>query len=681
VTAIDRVLAQLAGVRGTDGRFEAKCPAHDDQHASLSVTTGDDGRVLLKCHAGCEASAIVTALHLEWADLFPPREGPTNRIEATYDYRDEAGTLLFQVVRVPPKPDGKKVFLQRRPDGAGGWIWKLGDTRRVLYRLPELKGHTTVLVPEGEKDVESLRRVGVTATCNSGGAGQWRDEHAQQLRTAGVECVAVLPDNDVTGEVHARAVARSCHAAGLAVKIVVLPGLPPKGDVSDYLTTHSKADLATCVVGALPFDPSESVAAPINGKPFTLTSIGDLLAEPDDQVEWVVEDRIPAGAIILLAGRPKAGKSTLARDLAFAVATGERWLGWRTHFGATWYLGLEDKRSEIRRHFRMMGATGTEPIRIFAGQAPSEILPALHALALTERPALIIVDTAQRLIRAKDLSDYAEVTSRFEPLLWLARETGATLVLLTHASTHADRTGLDAVLGSTALTGSADNVFVLQRTDKYRTLSSVQRIGPDLEPVVLVLNAQTGRVEAAGRKREADDREIGDRMLEALRGEAEPVTEGWIGDHVEGRNADKVRVLRQLLGMGRVERTGSGGRKDPYRYTLSRPVSCSRNSANLPNSPEGREPQSSSTPVGENLDFDDEVPRFPIGNSGNLQVRTSIEASSSHVASFQVPEVPEVPSASEKREFGTAETQKAPDRTESDSGSQNSENEDAYERL
>ncbi|MBA7632893.1 hypothetical protein ES703_40449 [subsurface metagenome] len=54
-------------------------------------------------------------------------------IVATYDYRDESGELLYQVVRYEPKD-----FRQRRPDGKGGWIWNLNNTRRVLYRLQEL---------------------------------------------------------------------------------------------------------------------------------------------------------------------------------------------------------------------------------------------------------------------------------------------------------------------------------------------------------------------------------------------------------------------------------------------------------------------------------------------------------------------------------------------------------------
>ena len=96
------------------------------------------------------------------------------RILATYDYRDEAGELVFQVVRYEPKD-----FRQRRPDGQGGWTWQVKGVRQVPYRLFELRANATddpVLVVEGEKDVDRLASLGFVATCNAGGANKWPAE-------------------------------------------------------------------------------------------------------------------------------------------------------------------------------------------------------------------------------------------------------------------------------------------------------------------------------------------------------------------------------------------------------------------------------------------------------------------------------------------------------------------------
>jgi putative DNA primase/helicase len=98
----------------------------------------------------------------------PPKKNEKSRIVATYDYCDERGGLLFQVCRFDPKD-----FRQRRPDSRNGWEWKVKGTRQVPYLLPALVGapaDTLILIPEGEKDVDNLVKLGLVSTCNPGGA-------------------------------------------------------------------------------------------------------------------------------------------------------------------------------------------------------------------------------------------------------------------------------------------------------------------------------------------------------------------------------------------------------------------------------------------------------------------------------------------------------------------------------
>src|SRR5690349_6037663 len=99
---------------------------------------------------------------------------PNRQLVTAYDYTDETGQLLFQVVRFDPKD-----FKQRQPDGPGGWIWNLHGVRIVPYRLHELaqsRPILPVLIAEGEKDVDNLVSLGFLASCNPGGAGKWRPE-------------------------------------------------------------------------------------------------------------------------------------------------------------------------------------------------------------------------------------------------------------------------------------------------------------------------------------------------------------------------------------------------------------------------------------------------------------------------------------------------------------------------
>lgn len=159
------------------------------------------------------------------------------RIVAVYDYKDANGETRFQIVRFDPKD-----FRQRRPDGNGNWIWNLQGVEPLPYRLAELLAaapSTVVFIVEGEKDVEALRDRLLIGTCNPGGAGKWPTVFAPHF--AGRR-VAILPDNDSAGERHARDVAQKLSGPAASVRIVRLPGLPPKGDVSDWLDAGGTAE-------------------------------------------------------------------------------------------------------------------------------------------------------------------------------------------------------------------------------------------------------------------------------------------------------------------------------------------------------------------------------------------------------------------------------------------------------
>jgi DNA primase len=129
----------------------------------------------------------------------------------------------------------------RRPDGAG-WVWNVAGVRRVLYRLPELRGQDIVYITEGEKDAHALAALGLAVTTSAWGADGWREEYAAQLVEAGVSRVIVLPDNDEAGEEYAAAAAGSCRRAGLPVTVLRLPGLPSGGDVTDWLVMGGTVD-------------------------------------------------------------------------------------------------------------------------------------------------------------------------------------------------------------------------------------------------------------------------------------------------------------------------------------------------------------------------------------------------------------------------------------------------------
>ena len=180
---------------------------------------------------------------------------PQKLIVARYPYHDEHAKLLFEVVRFEPK-----AFAQRRPDGCGGFVWGLDGVRRVPYRLPQLltaKG--TVYVTEGEKDADRLADLGLTATCNPCGAGNWRPEFSQYFE--GRE-VVILPDNDGAGLEHAAQVERALQPFAKSLRVVWLSGLPAKGDISDWLDAgHTVAELEEITAQTPLSSPSEAEGA------------------------------------------------------------------------------------------------------------------------------------------------------------------------------------------------------------------------------------------------------------------------------------------------------------------------------------------------------------------------------------------------------------------------------------
>ncbi|MEE4272307.1 MAG: CHC2 zinc finger domain-containing protein [Thermoanaerobaculales bacterium] len=232
-----------------NGHMVGLCPFHDDHHPSLGF---DPKSGAWECFSGCGKGSVFDFVARQIGTDFkgalvslgrdlglePPSSNGDRPAQVEYSYCDETGTELFQVVRTT----GKR-FWQRRPDGQGNYVKGIKDVRRVLYRLPELLAQpdTRVFIVEGEKDVERLRRSGLVATTSPGGAGKWKQEYSRSLEGRDV---VVLPDNDDPGRAHSQQVAQSLQGIAESVRIVEIPGLPDKGDVSDWLNAgHTVEEL------------------------------------------------------------------------------------------------------------------------------------------------------------------------------------------------------------------------------------------------------------------------------------------------------------------------------------------------------------------------------------------------------------------------------------------------------
>jgi RecA-family ATPase len=323
---------------------------------------------------------------------------PWEDIKTTYPYHDADGDLILQVVRTI---SGEPRFRQRRPSGDGKWIWSVKDLPghdRLLYRLPELRAapiDEIVWICEGEKDADRLHNAGLTATTNISGAGKWRREYAEEFR--GKRCV-VLQDNDppaidektkkprfhpdgrpvLPGQDHAAHVARCLVGIAASVKVLLLPGLPVKGDVSDWLdAAHTIDELERLAREAPESDLSGAETKPDDdfwrvpddhelpqARP-VMHRASDWATRVIPQMRWIVEDWIPRQQVTGLYGVGGSLKTMLLLQALMARVAELPFLGRVMERGPSLGVFCEDTAEEIARRKATIAAFYKRPLSDF----------------------------------------------------------------------------------------------------------------------------------------------------------------------------------------------------------------------------------------------------------------------------------------------------------------------------
>lgn len=234
VEDVIRLLEAVTQVRRVRDGWEVICPFHTDTNASMKVWNNGGW-----CCLGCDAKGNLSSLYEMLNGQQPKRTSNHSRTSsvtkgyqnigtpiAEYIYRAESGAPLFKVVRFMPKS-----FRQMRWT-ENNWKWGLRDVRRVLYNLNlihQYPGAMVVLV-EGEKDADLLTRHGILATTCPMGAGKWRGEYGESLRS---RTVILIPDNDEVGIKHMATIATYLNKNKIAdARIVTIPS--EYKDVSEW---------------------------------------------------------------------------------------------------------------------------------------------------------------------------------------------------------------------------------------------------------------------------------------------------------------------------------------------------------------------------------------------------------------------------------------------------------------
>ena len=278
-------------------------------------------------------------------------------VVATYPYLNADGTLLYQVLRYEPKD-----FRQRRPDGNGKWIWRLDD-RRVPYRWPELLKFpdAAVFITEGEKDSDRVADLNLCATTVA--AGKWTPECVQAL--AGRD-VLILEDNDDVGRKKALEAATALHGTARTIRIVSLPDLPDKGDVSDWLDAdRHRARKFFDVCFDAPVWDLDAAAKPVEPDPDVTpgktadasTSLGEWDAgndiAPPPPRGWLLGNSFARKFMSSVFSDGGIGKSTVRYAQLISLATGRSLTGeYVFQRCRVLIISLEDDRDELKRRIR-----------------------------------------------------------------------------------------------------------------------------------------------------------------------------------------------------------------------------------------------------------------------------------------------------------------------------------------
>jgi RecA-family ATPase len=444
-------------------------------------------------------------------------------LAATFPYVDADSTLLYEVLRY----NNPKTFRQRRPDGKGGYIWNVGE-RRVLYRLPELLKYpdATVFLTEGEKDADRVAEHDHCATTVA--SGKWTEECVQTL--SGRDII-ILEDNDDAGRKKASEAASLLHGVARTVRIVSLPGLPERGDVSDWLDAGHKSDELIEVCFAAPvWDPAQSQipSEEKNVPAATPTATMAVLKAPESQPEvplqfvkvtawhgepvpdrkWCVLNRIPMRNVTLFSGEGAVGKSIVSLQLSVAHVLGKDWLGAMPELGPALVVACEDDADELHRRLYQIveyyGGSFADLKDLYvlslAGQdallatpngsgliKPTKLFHQLNTAACDTRSKLIVLDNSADIFGGNE-NDRAQVRQFIGILRGLAIAANAGVLLTSHPSLTgmASGTGLS---GSTAWNASVRSRLYMKRA----TTEKDEEPDPDLR-VIEVMKSNYGPV-------------------------------------------------------------------------------------------------------------------------------------------------------------------------------------------
>jgi energy-coupling factor transporter ATP-binding protein EcfA2 len=353
-----------------------------------------------------------------------------------------------------------------------------------------------------------------------------------------------------------------------------VPDLPPKGVlvIPPYEGPDKKNGATKKPPGPTPVEVS------LEPEHIPFVGMAEALAMPETPVKWVVDGLINEGAMSMLVGPFKGGKSTLLRILCACVATGHPFLGREVQQGRVGYCGLEERFDDLMRHFRTLFVGSDEATQnlamVSAGDdwVPDRLedrFDVIEASIEKHQLKLLVIGPIHDLIQFNNTNDYAEVKSKVRGLKKVCERAGCAIASDHHMNKYG--IGRNALLGSVAFGAVSDQVFYLpyDKENSVRAFFSDQRVGISIdEPLGITYG------------REGIDSDLGpppERVRNAMAEQA--LMEQVIGccaegrkdldtiiDQIKERRAKVLAAVQRAVREGYLDVEGKGVRNNPMTY-------------------------------------------------------------------------------------------------------------------
>ena len=330
-----------------------------------------------------------------------------------------------------------------------------------LYRLLNDLEDQLCFIFEGEKDVERAWKFGLSATCNSGGANNWKTEQSEWLKD---RKICIVPDNDEAGKKHAKSVEHSLKKLEIDCFILweSISELPEKGDFSDWMDLNNNDYQGFLSLAEQASKRPAKSATQFLDK-FNVLDAAALASLKLPPLEFLCDKILPNSGLAMLAGAPKAGKSwqvlCMAKDMLKAGKP-------------VFYIAAEDNHRRLQGRINSVFITPPEGLICHAGLSQDEAIPRgqsalkyLEEIALRYAPSCIIIDTVASILKPHGKSgDYNVSVDEYAALRKLAHKQKMAILVVHHTkkTTEVSLSPLEQILGSTGITATVETILVME---------------------------------------------------------------------------------------------------------------------------------------------------------------------------------------------------------------------------